>query len=156
MKKKSFFLLEFLLIIMLLSTGGLFLIKNTYLFFNTQIKTLESMEFERLSDLTFGECKALFYQKKIPIKNLTPEKPLTLRLYPISLEFPALSFSKTIERSILITPLKKSNPQGKMIRITLFLQTHTNEARKYTYDLVIKHTVDQISPENPFSKKEDA
>ncbi|MEI6242661.1 MAG: hypothetical protein WCP39_04560 [Chlamydiota bacterium] len=143
MKKKPFFLIEVLLILLLVSTGGLFLIKNTYLFFRTEIQMIENIEYERLFELSFGDCKELFYKKDIHFEKISFEKPFVGNLPPISLHFPTLFSTQTIERTFSVSLLKEKNkPQGQMVRVTLlFKNLAKNQSKQTIYHLFIHKNI---------------
>jgi hypothetical protein len=64
--KKSFFLIEVLLALQLVSLGALYVIQTPLHFFHHEVKTLQAMDHQRFADLAFSEIKESFYRNQIP------------------------------------------------------------------------------------------
>jgi hypothetical protein len=72
--KRNFLLLEVLLALQLVAFGALYVIQNPLRYLREEIKTLQSMEYQHLADLTFSEIKEAFYLQQIPLNQIPKNK----------------------------------------------------------------------------------
>jgi hypothetical protein len=152
MKKRSFFLLELMIGMVLLALSLPLLVRQPIYFLQSEIKNFQAIEYERIKDLSLLEIRKALYETPSLLKNTDPQKEY--QLPPINL-FESSSLHRTIFRHFFLSFSSKKPEQpsskkeednslsNKLLKIDLVLEDplykkNKEKIKKYSFFLFVQ------------------
>lgn len=140
-KKKSFFLLEMLIALFLLSLLALPWMTHTLSLLRQQLQQVQEMELERVAEISFCQIYEKLQKQQIPWEKMSPQG-FSAPLEEMGTEEQIHLFHQSfpIQRSFSIhLKREKQGNEGiyKQIQVTLFL-AHKHQTKQFTRDFLLQ------------------
>jgi hypothetical protein len=138
-RKKNFLLLEVLIGLSLILICLVPLINNPINYLLSEIKILEKIEYERISDFVFSDIKKDLLNNTIKWEHIPKEKDKPLEISfkePISFSLKNIKTKKVTAKYSIKTVKEKISPEGniyRLIDIKIILSPLSREKKNQTY-----------------------